>query len=456
MEISEVVELQRKYFKTGKTKDIKFRLETLKKLKTNILAMDSEICEALKVDLGKSAMESYMSEIGMVISELNHTIKHLKKWSKRKRVKTPIAQISASSFVTYEPYGVVLIIAPWNYPFLLSIDPLIGAISAGNTVVLKPSKEAPNVGLVIKKLVDKTFAESHAYVVQGSTGANRVILEEKYDYVFFTGGQKVGKIVAEKCGANLTPVSLELGGKSPCIVDKNVDLDLVCRRIAFGKFLNCGQTCIAPDYCLVNEDIKDEFLDKLAQNIAIMYGEKPLENDDYGKIINKTQFDALVKYLSDGEIVCGGAFNKETLRIEPTVLKDISREDSVMQEEIFGPILPVLTYKTKEDILGVVESYDKPLALYVFTRNKKFSNWVLSSISFGGGCINDTIMHIANPNLCFGGVGGSGMGKYHGKYSFETFSNQRPIVNKHNYIDLSVRYQPYSKGKEKFVRTFMK
>lgn len=456
MEIHEVVKLQREYFETGATKDIKFRIKTLKKLKDNLIAMDAEICEALKLDLGKSSSESYMSEIGMVLSELNHTIKHLKKWAKNKTVKTPLAQVFAKSYITYEPYGVVLIIAPWNYPFLLSIDPLIGAICAGNTVIVKPSKEAPNVGLVVKKLVDKTFSESHAYVIQGSSEANRVILEEKYDYVFFTGGAKVGKMVAEKCGANLTPCSLELGGKSPCIIDKNVNLKLVCRRLAFGKFLNCGQTCIAPDYCIVHEDIKKEFLQTLKTTIAEMYGEKPLENPDYGKIINKSQFDGLCEYLKDGKIVCGGKFDEKTLQIEPTVLDKIKLTDSVMSQEIFGPILPVLTYKTEEDILKIVRTYDKPLALYVFSNNKKFTNWILANISFGGGCINDTIMHIANPNLGFGGVGGSGMGKYHGRFSFETFSNVRSIVKKFNIIDISARYQPYTKGKEKFVRTFMK
>ena len=456
MEIHKVVKLQREYFETGATKDIKFRIKTLKKLKDNLIAMDAEICEALKLDLGKSSSESYMSEIGMVLSELNHTIKHLRKWAKNKPVKTPLAQILAKSYITYEPYGVVLIIAPWNYPFLLSIDPLIGAICAGNTVVLKPSKESPNVGLVVKKLIDKTFSESHAYVVQGSSEANRVILEEKYDYVFFTGGAKVGKMVAEKCGANLTPCSLELGGKSPCIIDKNVNLKLVCRRLAFGKFLNCGQTCIAPDYCLVHEDIKKEFLQTLKTTIAEMYGEKPLENPDYGKIINKSQFEGLCEYLKDGKIVCGGKFSAETLQIEPTVLDKIKLTDPVMSQEIFGPILPVLTYKEERDILKITKSYEKPLALYVFSNNKKFTNWVLTNISFGGGCINDTIMHIANPNLGFGGVGGSGMGKYHGRFSFETFSNARSIVRKYNILDVSARYQPYTKGKEKFVRTFMK
>ena len=456
MEIHEVVKLQREYFESCATKDIKFRLRVLKKLKENLIAMDAEICEALKLDLGKSSSESYMSEIGMVLSELNHTIKHLKHWAKNKLVRTPLAQILAKSYITYEPYGVVLIIAPWNYPFLLSIDPLIGAICAGNTVVLKPSKEAPNVGLVIKKLIDKTFSESHAYVIQGSSEANRVILEEKYDYVFFTGGAKVGKMVAEKCGASLTPCSLELGGKSPCIIDKNVNLKLVCRRLVFGKFLNCGQTCIAPDYCLVQEDIKKEFLETLKVTISEMYGEKPLENPNYGKIINKSQFEGLCSYLNNGKIVCGGGVDAKTLQIEPTVLDKIKLTDPVMSQEIFGPILPVLTYKTQEDILKTVRTFEKPLALYVFSNNKKFTNWILTNISFGGGCINDTIMHIANTNLGFGGVGGSGMGKYHGKFSFETFSNARSIIRKYNIVDISARYQPYTKGKEKFVRTFMK
>lgn len=455
MEINEIVSKQRKYFLTNETKDVKFRLKKLKELKDNIIEMNDEICSALKKDLGKSSLESYMSEIGMIISELNHTIKHLKKWTKNKKVKTPISQISASSYVTYEPLGVVLIIAPWNYPFLLSIDPLIGAICAGNTIILKPSKEAPHVGEVIEKLISKTFKNEHAFVIKGSENANRVILEEKYDYVFFTGGQKVGKIVAEKCGRNLTPFSLELGGKSPCIIDKNVNLKLVCKRLAFGKYLNCGQTCIAPDYCLVHADVHDEFISTMKETIDNMYGKNPLDNENYGKIINKSQFEKLKGYLS-GKIVHGGKTDEKTLQIEPTIIDKVKLSDDIMQEEIFGPILPVITYKTQEDIVKITRNFDKPLALYLFSNNKKFQKYILSNISFGGGCINDTIMHIANTNLPFGGVGGSGIGKYHGRYSFETFSNHRAIVRKHNYIDISARYQPYSDKKEKFIKTFMK
>lgn len=456
MELQHVVQAQRDFFSLNTTKNIKFRLEKLKLLKSNILKFQDEICEALKADLGKSSTESYMAEIGMVITELNYIIKHLKGWAKPTTVKTPISNMGAKSFITYEPFGVVLIISPWNYPFLLSIDPLIAAVSAGNCVVLKPSKEAPHVGKIIQKLIENTFASNHVFVVLGSEHANQVILEQKYDYIFFTGGKKVGKMVATKAMETLTPVSLELGGKSPCIIDKSCDLKLAAKRLAFGKFLNCGQTCIAPDYCLVDASIKEEFIKYVKQEIAKMYTLEPLKNNNYGKIINKKQFDWLISLIDKNKVVYGGKHNENTLKIEPTILDNIELSDPVMQDEIFGPILPILTYSTIEDATNIIKGFEKPLALYLFSNNKQIQNQVLTNISFGGGCINDCIMHIANIHLPFGGVGASGMGKYHGKQSFLTFSNARSIVKKYNWIDLPLRYQPYNKTKDNLIKKFMK
>lgn len=456
MEISEVVKKQRDYFNTNQTKDVNFRLQCLKTLKQNILKYQSEIFSALKTDLGKSETESYMSEVGMVLNELSHTIKHLKSWAKPQRVKTPISNPGAKSFISYEPFGVTLVIAPWNYPFLLSLDPLIASVSAGNCVVLKPSKEAPHVGKIMQKIIEKTFAPEHAYVVLGSSHANQVILEQKYDYIFFTGGKKVGKMVASKAMETLTPVSLELGGKSPCIVDKTCNLKLSAKRIAFGKFLNCGQTCIAPDYCLVDASIKQDFVELIKAEIVNMYTTNALSNNDYGKIINKSQFDWLVSLIDTGKVVYGGKYDETKLKIEPTVLDNVKLTDSVMQDEIFGPILPIISYNSLDEAINIIKTYPKPLALYLFSNSKKLQNYILSQISFGGGCINDTIMHIANIYLPFGGVGDSGMGKYHGKQSFLTFSNAKSIIKKFNWIDLPLRYQPYNKFKDKLIKTFMK
>ncbi len=456
MDISEVVQQQRAYFSTNQTKEVNFRLQCLKTLKQNIIKHQPEIFSALKTDLGKSETESYMAEVGMVLNELSHTIKHLKRWAKPQVKKTPISNPGAKSYVTYEPFGVALVIAPWNYPFLLSMDPLIAAVSAGNCVVLKPSKEAPNVGKIMQTIIQETFGDNHVYVMLGSAYANQVILEQKYDYIFFTGGKKVGKIVATKAMETFTPVSLELGGKSPCIIDKTCNLKLAARRLAFGKYLNCGQTCIAPDYCLVDSSVKQEFISLLKQEITKMYTSDALNNNSYGKIINQKQFDWLVSLIDTNKVVYGGKVNANTLKIEPTVMDNVELTDAVMQDEIFGPILPIITYNTIEDAVDIIKNFAKPLALYLFSNCKKVQNYILTNISFGGGCINDTIMHIANIHLPFGGVGESGMGRYHGKQSFLTFSNARSIIKKYNWIDIPLRYQPYNKTKDKLIKTFMK
>ncbi len=455
MDLQKLVDNQREFFNSGVTRSLKFRLNALKRLKTNILSMQQEIFDGLKADLGKSASESYMSEVGMVIAEINHTIKHLKFWAKPKKVHTPISNFKAKSYNIAEPYGVVLVISPWNYPFLLSIDPLVGAIAAGNCVILKPSRESANVTEVIQKLIEKTFDNNHATVVAGEN-INDIIMLPKYDYVFFTGGKRVGKIIATKAMESLTPVSLELGGKSPCIVTQDSNLKLAATRIAFGKFLNVGQTCIAPDYLLVQQNVKEKFIDFLKIEISKMFSADAINNPDYGKIINQKQFDSLISMLGGGKIIYGGKYSLDSLKIEPTILDNVTLQDKVMQEEIFGPILPIMTYKNLSDAINIIKTFDKPLALYMFSNNKGDINKVISNLSFGGGCINDTIMHIANPNLAFGGVGASGTGKYHGKFSFLTFSNTKSLVKKSNIIDLPMRYQPYTKAKDKLVRFFMK
>lgn len=456
MEIADVVNKQREFFESNQTKDISFRLTLLKKLKNNIIAKQPQIIEALKQDLGKCETESYMAEVGMVLNELSHTIKHLKAWAKPQRVGTPLSNLTSKSFITYQPYGVVLVISPWNYPFLLSLDPLIGAIAAGNCVILKPSKEAPNVGDIIQQIIESTFDCAHAYVVKGSNAANQIILQQKYDYIFFTGGKTVGKIVASKAMETLTPISLELGGKSPCIVDKNCNLKLAARRIAFGKFLNCGQTCIAPDYCLVDKRIEDEFIELIKQEIQTMYSNNALDNVNYGKIINQKQFDRLVGLIDANKVVYGGKYNANLLKIEPTIMKDVTLQDAVMQDEIFGPILPIIAVSDMQEVINIIKHHANPLALYLFSNNKGVQKQILTSVNFGGGCINDTIMHVANNNLPFGGVGASGIGKYHGKYSFLTFSNSRSIVKNSNKLDLPLRYQPYNKTKNKIIKTFLK
>lgn len=451
----QLVEKQREYFSKGYTLPVKFRLAALKKLKSNLISMQTEICEALKADLGKSSSEAYMSEIGMVMCELNHTIKHLKGWAKPKKVRTALFQFAASSYTMPQPYGVVLVSSPWNYPVLLTLDPVIGAVAAGNCVVVKPSGQSANTLSVLEKLLSASFTSEHVDVLSGKD-ANDIVLTPKYDYIFFTGSANVGKQVMTKAAADLTPVSLELGGKSPCIVDSTAKIKLAAKRIVFGKFLNCGQTCVAPDYCLVDQKIASVLVKELKAQITKMYGVDPLNNINYGKIINQRQFDRAASLLASGDIAHGGMFSKQTLQIEPTVLTQVEKTSPIMQQEIFAPILPVLTYTNLQEAIDYINSKDKPLALYMFTTSRKNKNAVLAQTSFGGGCINDTIMHIASTSLGFGGVGTSGIGRYHGKNSFNTFSNIRGVLNKKNWIDLPLRYAPYTKGKDKLIKTFMK
>ena len=456
MEIRSVTELQRRYFKSGLTVDLSGRLEALDKLQEAILRYEDEIHAALYQDLGKSAAESYMCETGMTLSELRYVRKHLRDWVKSRRVRTPMAQFHAKSFTVQEPYGVVLIMSPWNYPFMLCMEPLIGAIAAGNCCVLKPSAYSPATSQVIRKIISETFETQYITVVEGGRKENTALLEQHFDYIFFTGGVNVGKQVMEKAARHLTPVTLELGGKSPCVVDKTADLPLAARRLAFGKFLNLGQTCVAPDYLLIDREIKDAFLELLQREITEQFGSRPLENPDYGKIINEKHFRRLQGLIDPAKVVIGGEMNEQTLQIAPTVLDHVTEADPVMGEEIFGPVLPVLTYRSAEEAARMIRRRPHPLALYLFTNDAQTEDYFLRFVPFGGGCINDTIIHLATSRMGFGGVGQSGMGSYHGKKSFETFSHEKSIVKKYNWIDLAVRYQPYSEKKEKMLRFFLK
>ena len=367
-----------------------------------------------------------------------------------------MAQFPSKSYILSEPLGVVLIMSPWNYPFMLTLNPLIGAIGAGNCAIVKPSRYSGATSDVIKKILNNVFSEDYVLVVLGGREQNQMLLDLKVDYIFFTGGVNVGKTVASKAAVNLTPTTLELGGKSPCIIDKSANIKLAAKRVVFGKFLNCGQTCIAPDYILVHESVKDQFIEFAKNEIQAMFGKNPLENNLYGKIINEKHFDRLMGVIDKSKVAFGGNGDKRELKIEPTILNDVSLSDACMGEEIFGPIMPILTYKTLDQAKEIIKTYAKPLALYVFSNDKNFVSDVLNTISYGGGCVNDTIIHIASTKLPFGGVGESGMGHYHGKFSFDTFSHKKSVVKKSVVIDLPIRYQPYTKTKDSLIRKFLK
>lgn len=455
MDIKQLVANQRIYFSTHKTYDVNYRIVMLKKLYQAIKNHENDICNALKIDLGKSETESYMCEIGMTLSELSYQIKHIKKWSKNKTVPTGLANFPAKSFTVQEPYGCVLVMAPWNYPFMLSMEPMIGAIAAGNCCVVKPSAYSPATSAILKLLIEEVFPPEYVAVVEGGRSKNTELLNTRFDYIFFTGGVSVGKLVMEKAAANLTPITLELGGKSPCIIDDSCNLKLAATRLVFGKYLNCGQTCVAPDYVMVDEKIKDQFVEQIKIQIQKMYGANPLTNPSYGKIINRKHFDRILGLIDKSKLVYGGKSNPNTLQIEPTVLDHVIPEDAIMQEEIFGPILPILTYKTIDEAEKFVTDREKPLALYIFTQKKEVENRFLKYVPFGGGCVNDTIVHLATSEMGFGGVGNSGMGSYHGKKSFDTFSHEKSILKKYGWLDLPMRYQPYQTLYLKLIKLFL-
>lgn len=454
--IDEILQSQKEFFQSGKTLPVSFRVDALKKLRESIKRHEDEIAEALTKDLGKSAFEGFMCETGLTLTEITYMIKHTRKFAKEKRVRTPMAQFASRSYKKPSPYGNVLIMSPWNYPFLLTIDPLADAIAAGNTAIVKPSAYSPATGEIVRKIVEECFDQKYVAVITGGRRENSALLDKKFDMIFFTGSQGVGKEVMRKAAEHLTPTVLELGGKSPCIVDDTAKLPLAAKRIVFGKYLNCGQTCVAPDYILCDEKIKDKLVEEIKKQIVSQFGASPLDNPDYGKIINEKHFARVMGLIDKDKVVIGGGGNAETLRIEPTVMTDVTFNDAVMGQEIFGPVLPVMTYKKFSDVFDMLKNLPKPLALYIFSGDKSRIDAVTSRLSFGGGCVNDTIIHLATSEMGFGGVGESGMGSYHGKEGFDAFSHTKSIVDKKTWLDLPMRYQPYKKSSEKLIRKFFK
>lgn len=455
-EITQLVEKQRRYFYSGATLDVSARIRALDTLKAAIQRYEREINAAIHEDLGKSSFESYMCETGLVLSEISYMRRHIRSLAKEKTVWTPLAQFASRSYKKPSPYGVVLIMSPWNYPFLLTIDPLVDAIAAGNTAILKPSAYSPATGRIISRIIKECFDEAFVSVVTGGRAENTCLLQEHFDYIFFTGSQAVGKEVMKQASAHLTPVTLELGGKSPCLVEKSADLRLAARRIVFGKYLNCGQTCVAPDYLYCDREIKDALVAEIKKEIIRQFGEEPLKNSDYGKIINEKHFDRVLKLIDPDMTIHGGRHDRRSLQIEPTVMDNVTFDDAVMQEEIFGPVLPVLTYDSLEEAICRINALPHPLALYIFTKNKKAAGEITSRCGFGGGCINDTIIHLATSEMGFGGFGESGMGSYHGKEGFHTFSHYKSIVDKKLWLDLPMRYQPYRKIHDKLIHLFLR
>ena len=434
-----------------------YRVEQLKKLYTAVKKYQKEINDALKADLGKSHYEGFMCESGLALTEISYMIKHTRRFAKRKRVKTPLAQFCSRSYQQPEPYGNVLIMSPWNYPFLLTIDPLANAIAAGNTAIVKPSAYSPATSKIVETIITETFEPEYVSVVMGGRAENTALLDQKFDFVFFTGSASVGKEVLRRTAEHLTPCVLELGGKSPCIVDASADIKLSAKRIVFGKYLNCGQTCVAPDYILCERSVKDAFVKAVIAEIQKQYGEKPLANRDYGKIINEKHFNRLCGLIDERKVVFGGEASPDTCRISPTVMDNVTYDDPVMQEEIFGPIMPILTFDDFDAMVDDLKTKEKPLALYLFTSKKKHIRRVTTELSYGGGCINDVVIHLATSEMGFGGVGESGMGNYHGKAGFDAFSHIKSIVDKKTWLDLPMRYQPYrSKFYEKLLQIFLK
>jgi len=434
---------QRQFFNSGRTKDLDFRLENIRRLKKAIIQNEAAILAALRNDLYKPAYEGYLTEIGLVLTEIRFVSRHLRSWVKPRKVRTPYFLWFGSSAIHPEPYGISLIISPWNYPLHLTMLPLIGSIAAGNCTIIKPSEYAPHTAAIISEIIERHFDSHYVAVIEGDAQASKDLLKNRFDYIFFTGSQTVGKIVMSAAAKNLTPVTLELGGKNPCIVDQDVNIDLAARRIASGKFINGGQTCTAPDYLLVHQSNKQKLLDQIKVYLRKFYGEDPQKSPDYGRIINKRQFDRLAALLDKGEKVVGGQTDPDDLYIAPTLLQDVSWNDPVMQDEIFGPILPVLVFEDLAEVVSTINSRQRPLALYFFSNQRNNYQRIIEEVSFGGGCINDTLAHLINPHLPFGGTGSSGMGGYHGKASFDTFSHQKSIFKKWFNLDLPLRFPPY-------------
>ena len=454
MDVEALVAKQRAYFQSGKTLSVAYRLDMLKRLKRAVTQNEGRIAAALQGDLNKTPFEAYMTETGMVLDEIGYAIKHAASWARKRTVRTPLAQFCARSFILPEPYGVALIMAPWNYPFQLCLSPLVGAIAAGNCAILKPSAYAPNTSRLLAALLGELFPPEYVAVVEGGREENTALLQQRFDYIFFTGSVSVGKHVMACASRNVTPVSLELGGKSPVIVDKSADLALAAKRVAFGKCLNAGQTCVAPDYVLAETSIYDAFIAQVQKAMAAFY-----PNGEYAAmptIVNDKHFARVMGLIQMDKVVFGGGSDAKRRFIEPTLMKDVAWDDPVMGEEIFGPVLPVLRYDDLDEAIEKIIERPKPLALYLFTTDKAVEKKVLSRVAFGGGCVNDTIIHLATPYMGFGGVGESGMGSYHGKRGFDAFTHYKSVVKKHNFIDLPMRYQPYTNAHFKLVRMFLK
>jgi aldehyde dehydrogenase (NAD+) len=454
-EIGLILESQRKFFASGKTLDINYRIETLRKLRSLIIQYSQEIKDSMWKDFHKPACEVISSELNFVLKELNLAIRKLRRWSNPEKVRTPLIHFIARSYVVPQPYGQVLILSPWNFPFQLSLVPVVGALAAGNCVVLKVSQQVPNTCAVIEKIINY-FDRDLITVINGDHSISEFLLDYNFDYIFFTGSCKVGRSVMEKAAKNLTPLSLELGGKNPCVVASDARLDFAVKRIAWGKFYNAGQICISPDYLLIDRKLKDRFLDLMTKEIRSFYGDDPEQSNDFPRVINSSKVQRLASLMGTGQIVTGGTANPETCYVAPTVIKDIKPSDPIMQEEIFGPVLPVIDFENFDEVYEIIEQNPKPLAVYIFTRNRKLAREFLAKTRSGSSAINDTVIQFASPYLPFGGVGCSGMGRYHGKKTFETFSNMRSVMVKSNLVDIFLRYPPYNKLKEKIFELLMR
>ena len=451
--LKNIVEMQRNFFNTNKTKSIEYRIKMLKRLEKVIKDNEEIIFSELYEDLSKSKAESYMTEIAMVYSEIHYILKNIKRWSKLKRVRGSKSTFPARNYIYSEPYGVVLIISPWNYPFNLTIAPLIDAIAAGNCAIIKCSEYSINTSKVIEKIIKDTFDESYIYCLNPNFDHDE-LLNQKYDYIFFTGSARVGKIIMREASYNLTPVSLELGGKSPCIIDETADINLAAKRITWGKLLNAGQTCVAIDYVVVHRNVKDEFISALRKEIKTRYPDV-LNNKDYPKIINERHYERLVNLIKTDKDIIGGNKNDKDQKIEPTIFPNSDFDHEIMKEEIFGPLLPIIEYDDINEVIDIIKSREKPLACYIFSQEKENSNYIINRLSFGGGCVNDVIIHLTNPNMPFGGVGYSGIGFYHGKYGFETFSHKKSVVKNTRFLDISLRYAPFNDKKLKKIKRIM-
>ncbi len=442
--IKEILQRQRDFFQTQHTKDVSFRKKTLKRLQEEIVKREDAICDALYADFKKPKFETLAAETQFVLAELNYTLKKIDSWASPKRVSASWMNWPSSDYIYKEPYGAVLIIAPWNYPFQLAIAPLIGAIAAGNTAVVKPSEVTPHTAAIVSEIIKAVFDPAHVTVVEGGVEVSQQLLAEKWDYIFFTGSTQVGKIVYESAAKHLTPVTLELGGKNPCIVDDTASIALAAKRIVWGKFLNAGQTCIASDYILVHENVKDKLVDALKENITKCYGENVEASPDFSRTVSQKHYTGLKEMLVGEDILFGGQSNDEDYYLAPTLVNEPQMDSKLMAGEIFGPILPIISYNTEDDIHKYITNYGKPLATYVFSNNKKFQQKIIDTYSFGGGAINDTVIQITNKRLPFGGVGQSGIGAYHGKISFDIFSHHKAIIKKANWFEAPVRYPPYN------------